>query len=227
MVLLPTDAWSCRPGDAARRFCDGSQPQGVGQAAHQASKRHTRSTSAQRQTARNQGNLDGRRNRCESCRGARRRSLTRSPDRSGKTHKSCHVPGGYRRAPPCVQAGVRRPVSGRTSVRSDIAADAGMAADTSLATADISCPEGVVPEPPDGQSADRSGSLQFLLLFRPACGWPAAAVSAGIGAAAERARTRCRTPVRSSGPSGRVDTFVWRHLHRPGARAPTEDYLAQ
>jgi hypothetical protein len=86
--------------------------------------------------------------------------------------KSCHVPGGYRRAPPCVQAGVRRPVSGRTSVRSDIAADTGMAADTSLATADISCPEGVVPEPPDGQSAGPSASYLLPQGRPPRCGTP-------------------------------------------------------
>ena len=60
-------------GATPRRFCDGSQPHRVGQAAHQASKRRARSTPAPRQAARNQGNSYGRLNRCESCRGARRR----------------------------------------------------------------------------------------------------------------------------------------------------------
>jgi hypothetical protein len=42
----------------------------------------------QRQTVRHQGNPDGRLKRCESCRGARRRSLTRSPRPLRKTHRT-------------------------------------------------------------------------------------------------------------------------------------------
>jgi hypothetical protein len=96
IAMAPLCRWPGRVGleDTARRFCDGSQPHGAGQAAHQASRRRARSTPAPRQTARHQGNPHGRLNRCESCRGARRRILTRSPRPLRTTHRTVALAAG-------------------------------------------------------------------------------------------------------------------------------------
>ena len=89
-LSLPIHAWSCRPGATARRFCDGSQPpNGVGQAGSSG-----RPAACQVDAGTDGRQLvtkateDGRLNRCESSRGARRRSLTRSPRPLRKTHRT-------------------------------------------------------------------------------------------------------------------------------------------
>jgi hypothetical protein len=139
----------------------------------------------------------------------------RSRSASAAQHRSCHVPGGYRRAPPCVQAGVRRPVSGRTSVRSDVATDTGMAADASLATAGHQLSGESGRSGTTGQSIRRwSDSLQPSLypqsqsvdsrLRRPS--------SAGIHAGnSSLNRTRSLGQVRGlSGHAARADCAAWR-----------------
>jgi hypothetical protein len=78
---------------------------------------------------------------------------------------SCHVRGAAA-GPPRGRAGVRRAqAAGHLSGR-QTAADTGIAMDISLATLpDTAVRTAVAPEATDGQSADRSGSLQLPLLF--------------------------------------------------------------
>jgi hypothetical protein len=84
----------------------------------------------------------------------------------------------------------RRPVSGRTSVRSDIAADTRMATDTRLVPAGHQLSGARSFRTADGQSADRSGSLQLPLLFVKAD--PAGGLRPPSGPAATQRSPGCR-----------------------------------
>jgi hypothetical protein len=86
------DARSCRPGATARRFCDRSQPHGVGQgcsSGQQAACQVDADTNGRQLVTK--ATQMGRLNRCESCRGARRRSLTRSPRPLRETHRTARL----------------------------------------------------------------------------------------------------------------------------------------